>query len=242
MLTTTFLIKRGRGPDKKPRKSCPDHKNYKHGLGRTRGVNTERYAAWKEGVLQRYNFCCFITGETNKALLTCHYLNSWDIYPDQRYHISNGVPITKAIHNAFHKEYGLGKNTKEQFERFLQERYNLFHYPWQNDNHEPTLSVDEIAARRASQHERLRQEYLSLIEQRGHTLLSANEGFYNRAKVEIFCPRHQTENQTTVKKYKHSRTGLRCCGWQAQSDKGTWKHVNDARRRSREAQERENEL
>lgn len=45
--------KRGRGgPDKKPRKRGPEHKNYKHGLGKTRGCNTERYAAWKERVLR----------------------------------------------------------------------------------------------------------------------------------------------------------------------------------------------
>jgi hypothetical protein len=58
----------------------------------------------------------------------------------------------------------------------------------------------------------------------------------------VYCPRHRTLNQTTVRKYKHTKTGLRCCGWQAQSDKGSWAHVNDARRREREAQKGENEL
>jgi hypothetical protein len=172
--------KRHRGPDKKPRKSGSDHGNYKHGLGKTRGVDTPMYAAWKEGVMQQNDFCCFITGEKKKDLLTCHHLNSWDSYPDQRYDISNGVTITKEIHRAFHKEYGAGKNTKEQFERFLQEKYNIYEYPWQNDDHEPTLSVDEIALRRASMHDKYKQDILSLIEKRGHTLISANEGFYTR--------------------------------------------------------------
>lgn len=230
--------RRGRGPDKKPRKRGSDHKNYKHGLGKTRGCNTERYAAWKEGVLRKDNFCCFVTGETKKDLLTCHHLNSWDIHIDQRYDISNGITLTKTIHQAFHKEYGAGKNTKEQFEKFLMEKYKIFQYPWQNDNHEPTLSVEEIEKRRTSQQEHQKKEFLSLIKKREHKLLSANEGFFVYSKVEIYCPRHGTVSLTTVKRYKHSKTGLCCCGRQAQSDKGTWKHVNDARRRAREEQQK----
>lgn len=113
---------RFRGPDKKPRKRGYLHGNFKHGLGKTRGIDTPKYAAWKEGVMQGNDFACFITGEKNKNLLTCHHLNSWDSYPDQRYDIGNGITITKEIHRAFHKEYGAGKNTREQFERFLQEK------------------------------------------------------------------------------------------------------------------------
>lgn len=129
--------------------------------------------------------------------------------------------MTKTIHLAFHKAYGAGKNTKEQFEKFLQEKYNIFQYPWQHDNHEPFLSVEEIEALRASQLERQKQEFFLLIEERGHSLLSANDGFYTSSKVEIYCSLHKTVNQTTIKKYKYCKTGLRCCGGQAQSNKGT---------------------
>jgi hypothetical protein len=229
----------GRGPDRKPRKRGREHGNYKHGEGKGRGINKDKYAAWIEGVLQRSNFRCFVTGEKRASLLVCHHLNSWDSYPEQRYEISNGIAITKEIHRAFHKEYGSGKNMREQFERFLEEKYNIVHYPWQNENHEPTLSVEEIAACRASQQDRQKEEILLLIERRGHTLLSAKEGFYTKSPVEIYCPLHETVNQTTVKKYKYSKTGLPCCGWQAQSDKGTWKHVNDARKLLREAKQKE---
>lgn len=192
--------------------------------------------------MQGNNFACFITGEKNKNLLTCHHLNSWDSYPDQRYDISNGITITKEIHHAFHKEYGAGKNTREQFERFLQEKYYIFDYPWQKDNHEPSLSIEKIEARRASMHDKYKEDVLSLTQKRGHILISAEDGFYNRCVIEIYCSHHNTLNQTTVKRYKHSRTGLRCCGRQAQSDKGSWAIVNDARRRAREAGEDENEL
>jgi hypothetical protein len=241
-LFMTFSKKKTRGPDKKTRKRGSEHKNYKHGLGKTRGWDSDRYASWKEGVLQRDNFCCFVTGKRNKNLLVCHHLNSWDIHPDQKYDIYNGITLTKEIHRSFRREYGAGKNTKEQFERFLQEKYNIFQYPWQHDNHEPILSIEEIEARRASQLERQKQAFLLLIEERGHQLLLANDGFYNSSRVEIYCLQHETVNQTTIRKYRYCKTGLRCCRRQAQSNKGTWKHVNDARRCAREEKNRENEL
>lgn len=59
-----------RGPDKKPRKRGSNHKNYKHGLGKSRDYDPLRYSAWKQGVLQKDNFCCFITGERNTNLLS----------------------------------------------------------------------------------------------------------------------------------------------------------------------------
>lgn len=113
---------------------------------------------------------------------------------------------------------------------------------WQNDDHEPSLSVEQIEARKASLHDKYKEDLLSLIKKCRHTLISANNGFYNRSATEVYCQCHNTRNETTVKKYKYSRTGLCCCGWQAQSDKRSWAHVNDARRCAREAQKRENEL
>lgn len=210
--------KKQRGPDKKPRKRGREHKNFKYGA-RTRNYNPLRYNAWKEGVLRRDNFSCFVTGEIEKKLLTCHHLNSWDVHIDERYEISNGITITKAIHRAFHKEYGAGNNTKEQFEEFLQKNYNIFEYTWQNDNHEPILSVDEIEARRASQQDRQKQLFLKLLKERGHQLHSSPEGFYAHSKVEIWCPRHCTISTTKVTNYKKCKTGLLCCGRQVQSDK-----------------------
>jgi hypothetical protein len=61
------------------------------------------------------------------------------------------VVLQKSIHVAFHKEYGAGNTTTQQFEKFLAKKYKLFSYPWKVDNHEPILSVKEIEARRASQ-------------------------------------------------------------------------------------------
>lgn len=174
-----------------------------------------------------------------KNLLTCHHFNSWDSYPDQRYDIANGVTIPKEIHVAFHKESGAAKNTKEQFEKFFHKRYQIFDYPWQNDNHEPFLSVEEIFARRASQQERHAEEIFSLIDSCGHVLVY-EDGFSLKSPMEIYCPRHDTFHHVTVKKYKYWKTGLCCCDRQAQSDKGSWEHVNKVRREAKKkAQEGE---
>jgi hypothetical protein len=181
------------------------------------------------------DFQCFVTGEKNKKLLRCHHLNSKDIHPEQRYDISNGITLTEKIHKAFHTEYGNGKNTREQFEKFLQERYNIFDYPWRNDDHEPTLSIEEIEARQASQEERLKEKLLLLISKRGHILLTANEGFKNRAPIEIYCPQHNCSQWTSGHNYRRARTGLICCGREVQSAKGTWEHVNEKRRKARES-------
>ena len=52
------------------------HPSYKHGLGKSRGYDQEKYFAWIQGVKQQCNFACFITGIKNKEELECHHLDS----------------------------------------------------------------------------------------------------------------------------------------------------------------------
>ncbi len=231
-LQDTFLSpkpSRGRGPDKKPRKSGPDHGLYIHGKGKMRDYDPKLYAAWKEGVLQKYSFRCFITKETED--LQCHHLNSWDISVDGRYDINNGIPLQKRIHQQFHQEYGSGKNTIEQFEKFLKENYQIEDFPWQNENHDPNLTIENIQARQASQKELKKQELLDLIAQRKHELVEAPEGFTARVRISIYCTIHKEQSWTTPTNYRKSRTGMPCCGRQIQSEKGTWAHVNAKRKK-----------
>ena len=37
--------------------------------------------------------------------------------------ISMGIPISREVHKQFHKEYGYGNNTPEQFNEFLNDHY-----------------------------------------------------------------------------------------------------------------------
>lgn len=47
--------------------------------------------------------------------LNAHHLNSYDWDKDNRTNIDNGITLCKECHTNFHKTYGYGKNTKEQY-------------------------------------------------------------------------------------------------------------------------------
>lgn len=81
------------------------------------------YYIWREAVKKRFNRTCFITGQ--KSNLVAHHLDGWNLCPERRYDITNGVLISKEIHKLFHDIYGYGNNTKEQFDEFLKEKYDM---------------------------------------------------------------------------------------------------------------------
>lgn len=80
-------------------------------------VNNE-YKKWRIEVYKRDNYTCKCCGQT-KGGLNAHHLNGYDNFKSQRYDVNNGVTLCKDCHKEFHKIYGKGNNTKEQFEEFL---------------------------------------------------------------------------------------------------------------------------
>ncbi len=208
------LPRKKRGKDKKPRKRGEEHGNWKHGFGKSRPYDTEKYAAWKEAVLRRGKYCCLVTNQTTN--LTCHHLNSWDWCEEQRYDSANGVVLSEEIHKKFHSIYGHGENTREQFEHFLLTHYNLTLSNEQYGDHEPSLTTEYVQKDLEIKTTKKKNALIDLITSRNHELRS---GTYVNAKsvILVYCKKHDCFHETTVTNYKKSKTGMPCCGKERQS-------------------------
>lgn len=75
------------------------------------------YIAWARKVKERDKFTCQICCETN-TYLHSHHCNSWDIFIEQRLDVGNGITLCAFCHEKFHSSYGVGRNTRFQFEEY----------------------------------------------------------------------------------------------------------------------------
>ena len=80
----------------------------------------ESYAKWRTNVFQRDNYSCILCG--TKGRINAHHKNSWDKHPDDRLNVDNGVTLCIDCHKDFHKKYGAGNNTEQQFEEWFENR------------------------------------------------------------------------------------------------------------------------
>lgn len=71
----------------------------------------------KQECIRKSNYTCDISGKRGGDLQV-HHKNAWLSFPDERYDIDNLVCLSEEVHKKFHKLYGSGKNTKEQYEEF----------------------------------------------------------------------------------------------------------------------------
>ena len=83
----------------------------------------EGYNDCRKQVFERDNYTCQITG-IKGGKLVMHHLNSYNSDKEHRTDVNNCITLLKEVHKLFHKEYGYGNNTKEQFEEFKHRYHN----------------------------------------------------------------------------------------------------------------------
>lgn len=89
---------------------------------RTKRRKHEDYYVFLKEVMLRDNYCCQLCGFYSKwgKGLNVHHLNGYNWDKENRHNPDNGITLCKECHKEFHKAYGYGNNTKEQFDEFLQ--------------------------------------------------------------------------------------------------------------------------
>lgn len=189
------------------------HPSFKHGPGKTRFYDSEKYNAWVQEVYKNYNFKCFISRASDN--LCCHHLNSWSSYPENRYDIKNGVLIFKK----FHKIYG-NNVSAHHFEHYFKTYHNWEKkiFPWSQGNHEPSVSVEEIQEKILVFREKKFLEFKTMYESNNHKVL---EGDYINASsvVKVQCNIHNQIFTTLFTNYKKCKYVLPCCGKAVQINK-----------------------
>lgn len=92
---------------------------------RERGRKYPEYYAFIKEVMERDNFTCDICGFYSKwgDGLHAHHLNGYEWDEENRTNPDNGITLCKDCHTRFHKTYGYGGNTKEQYFEFQESEY-----------------------------------------------------------------------------------------------------------------------
>ena len=81
----------------------------------------QEYKQWSKEVKEQADYTCDCCGKRGYELHS-HHLNSWNAYKEQRYDLANGVCLCESCHKEFHKLYGKGDNTKEQYIEFKENK------------------------------------------------------------------------------------------------------------------------
>lgn len=90
------------------------HPLYKHGLSRTKQYlkQMEResfaYISWRKSVFERDHYTCQHCGGHNDTYLEAHHIKSFDLYPNIRYEITNGITLCKECHKIITKQQMIG--------------------------------------------------------------------------------------------------------------------------------------
>lgn len=69
---------------------------------------------WRNKVFEKDNYTCNKCKQYG-GKLEAHHLNGYNWDKENRFNIDNGITLCQRCHKEFHKKYGAGDNTKEQY-------------------------------------------------------------------------------------------------------------------------------
>lgn len=78
------------------------------------------YKAFVLNVFRRDGFKCGCCGDDRGGNLVAHHLNSYNWDKENRTNPNNAVTLCNDCHKEFHRQYGNGDNTREQFIEFIE--------------------------------------------------------------------------------------------------------------------------
>lgn len=79
------------------------------------------YTQFTNNVLKRDDFTCQLT--LNSGNVVVHHLDGYNWCVEKRTDINNGITLSEDMHKEFHRKYGRGNNTKQQFVEFVNNLY-----------------------------------------------------------------------------------------------------------------------
>ncbi len=77
--------------------------------------------AWTYDILSKSSFTCTKCSQRG-GKLHAHHLNGFNLFPDLRFDLDNGVCLCESCHDKFHEVYGKGNNTKDQFNEWIKSK------------------------------------------------------------------------------------------------------------------------
>lgn len=80
---------------------------------------------WRKEVYNRDKHTCQVCNDSSGGNLVAHHLDGWNWHISGRYDLNNGITLCANCHNEFHKQYGYGDNTKEQFSQYLESKQTI---------------------------------------------------------------------------------------------------------------------
>lgn len=87
----------------------------------------KEYYLWRDTVFKRDKYTCQYCNKYG-GKLNAHHLDSYNEFIDTRLDIDNGITLCEECHKNFHRTYGYGNNTREQY---LEWKLSKYYISWE---------------------------------------------------------------------------------------------------------------